>query len=547
MKRCTKGISCGATCIARTDRCIIEFGPVIADSLTKVRSKLGVVKLYAKVKEQKIKGFQKKFNDIRGQLRQDVGGQVHKTQDVLELKKRLQEAGLLPKSEKSKDLGDIFRGLVEKGKEDRPPSMPSDLKKQLAGLGGGEKKPTGPMTRYNRRVAEAEEAAKRGEKAALIEGRNMDRSPKAKTKTPQKALKKAESDLILDDISRMLRGESPRNIEVASAAGPEGFKARIKQSNSGTAPGATTGNTRWARGDAQDFDKDLGKVRREGEKSYKGWEDSYGSGARKIGEGSFGTVIRNPDGTFVKRGAISDTEAALIKRLGEADLGPKLKAADINGQHPYQKENFVDIRNGRIAMGQVPGQPMGGMAMADTKIGGKNAADIYWKAMADLHRMGIAHNDAHIDNILVDNKGKGRWVDLGLAQASPRAALAEALGIFPTLKGGDQVSAGGGAKGEGNWQTARWTGSGVREADRMKREGRWQEFQDRFPVASKVWDNKPAVIYKLKEMGLDVNEINSMIYHGIRSPLESYDKNEGFSKISDKQAQELLNMLYDGI
>jgi hypothetical protein len=334
---------------------------------------------------------------------------------------------------------------------------------------------------------------------------------------------------VFDDISRILRGEDPANMAVSSGTG------------------SATGNTKWARLDAKDHDADLGQVRREGDKSYNGWKDSYGSGASKIGEGSYGTVIRNPDGTFVKRGDIAETEAGLIKRLGERDLGPKLIAADINGPAKYHQENFVDVRNGRIAMGQVPGEPMGGMAMAFTKFGDKNAADVYWKAMADLHRMGIAHNDAHTENILIDKSGKGRWVDLGLAQASPKAALAEAFGVFNPLKGGDDVTVPGSAKGEGNWQTVRWTGTGVREANRMAREGRWKEFQEKYPVASKVWDNQAAAVKKLESFGLDVNEINSIIAHGIRSPMKSYDESDGFGRLTDKQAQEVLNTLYDGI
>lgn len=509
-KRCTRGKSCGATCITRSDRCVLELGPAVSESITRVRSRLGVVKLYEKVKEQKVKGFQGKFNQIRGELKKEIGGQVRKTTDVLELKKRLQEAGLLPKSKKSEDLGDIFKNLIDQGKKERAPSVPADLKNQLAALGGAP--------------------------------RQLERSLGAITKTPPNALRQKT----LDDVSRILKGQSPLNMQ---ATGGNDWRADLGLSLTSNPNTAATGNTRWARSDAKDFDMDLGKVRREGSKTYNGWEDSYASGARKIGEGAYGTVMRNPDGTFVKRGAISDTEAQILKRLGDIDLGPKLMAADINGQHPYQKENFVDIKNGRIAMSEVPGKEMGAGARADTKFAGKNAADIYWKAMADLHRQGIAHNDAHIDNIMIDKTGKGRWVDLGMAQASPKAALAEALGIFPTLKGGDDVTTSGGAKGEGNWQTKRWDGTGVKELQRARDKGgqTWTEYMQRFPVASRVWENKPDVIYELKRMGLDVNEINSMIYHGIRSPLDSYDKSDGFGRITDQQAQKLLDILYDGI
>ena len=315
--------------------------------------------------------------------------------------------------------------------------------------------------------------------------------------------------------------------------------------NSGT---AATGNTRWARQDAEDFDGALGKVRRDGSKSYDGWGDSYKTGSSKIGEGAYGTVIRNPDGAYVKRGAVSESEAKLIDRLGKVDLGPRLIAADVNGKHDYASEGFVDIKNGRIAMTKVEGTPMG-MAKADTVIGGKNAADIYWKAMADLHRQGIAHNDAHIDNIMVDGTGKGRWVDLGLAQLSPKAALAEAMGVFKDRPGGDDISTPSGGSGRGNWQTRRWQAANVTDLNNAKQVGgsAWKEYQQRFPVASKVWDNQEKVISKMEKMGMDVNEINSVINHGIRSTLSSYDKSDGFGRMTDAQAQDLLKTLYDGI
>lgn len=582
---CSKGKSCGATCINRSMRCEVELGPLVAESVTKVRDRLGVAQLWRQAKEHKAQGYIKKFKQIKEQVEQEkAGGRGLRQQAHLrDFQKRLKNAGLIPKSAKSEDAGALFAKAI---KQEKPKSMPADLKAQLAALGAPAAAPMAP--------------------------RQLDRSPGARTKTPPGALKKGETDKILDDISRIMRGESPKNLQIASAGDELGIKARVKptevrniekdlrkilgsrakesmnldqlreaaakEANSLSVArekisggqerkalrdrinrlesvinradnlnATATGNTRWARVDAKDFDDALSNIRREGSKTYKGWEDSHGSGASKIGEGAYGTVMRNPDGTFVKRGAISDTEAALIRRLGDADLGPKLKAADINGPHEYNKERFVDIRNGRIAMSEVAGKPITAAANADTKFGGKNAADVYWKAMADLHRMGIAHNDAHIDNILVDNKGKGRWVDLGLAQASPKAALAEAMGVFPILRGTnpDRVM---GAAGQGNWQGRRWNGTGVRQAEAAWNKGgqTWTDFKQRFPVASRVWENGNAIQYKLADMGLSKNEISSIIDHGIRSPLDTYNKG-AWAKLTDRQAQEVLNTLYDGI
>jgi serine/threonine protein kinase len=197
-------------------------------------------------------------------------------------------------------------------------------------------------------------------------------------------------------------------------------------------------------------------------------------------------------------------------------------------------------------MTRIKGEPIG-MLTAETKVNGKNMADIYWKAMADLHRLGIAHNDAHTDNILVDKQGKGRWVDMGLAQANPKAALAEAMGVFNTLKGFPAERAAG-AQGQGNWQTRRWPGTGVDKAALAKQKGAdsWKEFQQRFPVASRVWDNKEKAQDKLLKIGLTKNDVSSIIDHGIRSTPESYTKG-AMAKLTDKQAQEILNILYDGI
>jgi hypothetical protein len=513
---CSKGKSCGATCIQRSKWCELELGAEISKSISKVRSKLGVVKLYFQVRDQKIKGGQAKFEKIRKDLAGEIGGRINRTADLIELKNRLQKEGLVPKTKKSEeDLGAIFARQIAAGKKSEPvrpkfTPLPTDIKNQLAAL------PPPPQA-----------------------PRQLSQSPGGARMRPPAATKD-----IFDDISRILRGESPQNIEVASGIGREGFKVREKQTTS--ASGSATGNTKWARLDAKDHDNDLGKVRREGDKSYNGWKDSYGSGARKVGEGAYGTVIKNPDGIYVKRGDISDTEAALIKRLGDVDLGPKLRAADINGPARYHKENFVDVKNGRIAMGEVPGKPIGQSGPAQT-FGGKNAADIYWKAMADLHRMGIAHNDAHVDNILVDKNGKGRWVDLGLAQANPKAALAEAMGVFNTIKGAEPTRVQG-AYGQGNWQTRRWDGTGVRAAEKAREAGgqKWREFMERFPVASRVWENRPDAQYALLRMGLTKNDVSSIIDHGIRSTPESYTKG-AWAKLTDKQAQEVLNILYDGI
>ncbi len=555
MKRCIRGKSCGATCINRNMRCVLELGPLVAATVGKVRDKLRVMGLWRQAKQHKAPGYNKKFNEIKKQVEQEraQGRPLRRQADLKDFEKKLREAGLVPKSAKT-NIADMFMKQIAAGdkerEEKRLPSVPTDLKRQLAALQGDTPKNTIQRVR-DRANQGVMEAAKQ---PVVLQGRQLDRSPGARTRTApevrkelegiKESIKKGSMDLVFDDISRMLRGSLPQNIEIASAAGNEGFKARLRGDESKTKPGGTSGNTKWDRTDAKDFDGKFKIYKRiRGDQDTEDWNESVTKG-KKLGEGGFGTVLTAGANKVHKRGEIGENEADIIKKVGEAGLGPKLLVAELAAKKG--QEYGVNIHEGRIAMTRIKGEPIG-MLTAETKVNGKNMADIYWKAMADLHRLGIAHNDAHTDNILVDKQGKGRWVDMGLAQANPKAALAEAMGVFNTLKGFPAERAAG-AQGQGNWQTRRWPGTGVDKAALAKQKGAdsWKEFQQRFPVASRVWDNKEKAQDKLLKIGLTKNDVSSIIDHGIRSTPESYTKG-AMAKLTDKQAQEILNILYDGI
>jgi len=490
VKRCTKGTSCGATCIDSRERCVLELGPLVSTPLTKVKT---IIK------------------------------------------------------KKEPGIATIFNRAIEAGKAERAPSVPSDLKRQLAALGPppqNKNKPdslwgdweTKELEKMQRFFQNKESGPKQKDQLERI---NRELARRQQPSDAGQPAKKGDLTLAMDDISRIMRGSLPQNLQVASAGNEGGIRARLKTSGGGSA----TGNTRWARDDASDFDKSFKIYKRiRGDADMVDWNETVKNG-KKIGEGGFGTVLKVGNVAH-KRGEVGGQEADIIKRVGEAGIGPKLLGAEISTK---KRDGYgVDLHNGRIAMSVVPGKELGNVK-ADTKIAGKNAADIYWKAMADLHRLGIAHNDAHTDNILVDNKGKGRWVDMGLAQASPKAALAEALGVFKTIPG-QEASRAPGAAGQGNWQARRWRGTGVSAAEAAKRKGvdSWKEFMERFPTAARVWENRPAAQFKLRKLGLSQADLSSIIDHGIRSPLDSYNKGV-WAKITDKQAQEVLNTLYDGI
>jgi serine/threonine protein kinase len=192
----------------------------------------------------------------------------------------------------------------------------------------------------------------------------------------------------------------------------------------------------------------------------------------------------------------------------------------------------VLLKEGRIAMSVVPGKELMGMK-SDTKIGNTTAGDAYWKARADLHRLGIAHNDSHPGNLLIDKDGKGRWVDMGLAHDHPGAALAEALGVLRKPAGAIGV-------GAGDWQGQGWA------AKTGNSDGRVTSFApENLKRMQSNHDTK--VLPFLQSKGLTNDEIGTVMTNGIRRPPTEYTTMKGFDKLNDNDALQAINLLYDGV
>jgi hypothetical protein len=270
------------------------------------------------------------------------------------------------------------------------------------------------------------------------------------------------------------------------------------------------------------------------------WGNSLVREAKVLGSGAYGTAIKDKGGDVVKRGTIGDNEADLIDKIGKADLGPRLIAAQLDG--PAGPPN---TSTGRVAMTLVPGTPIGRRA-GDAPIGktGKVVSDAYWEARAKLHRMGIAHNDMHIENVFVDRKGNGRFVDMGMAQDNPKAALAEAMGAFTRGPMGTSIGS-----DTGDWQVRRWDGTAGRDMTNAERSNSpvvRQEFARRFPTAAKVLQNKEKAISKMKSFGLSDQDVADIIGHGIRKDNDSFEKG-AMGRLTNDQALKIINILYDGI
>ena len=447
-KKCSRGKSCGASCVQRSRSCKLLLSPQVSKSLAIVSQKLGVVGLYNRVKEQRVPGNIVMFERIRKNLREEIGKQIRSPEDVKELKKRLEEAGLLPRENKDISL----------------------------------------------------------------------RTPK-------------ETSSSLREIKESSRSE-------------------------------------WDRLNSKEYDAKIEKetLTRKGYKKWNSWTDDNSSLA---GRGECGFVERNPDGLYIKRGIISEQEPDILQTLGKRGLGPSLIAADLDGkvssEYKGSRDEFIEasqhfgLRHGRMAMTPVQGKSLESFSgLPEEKIGNEIAADIYWKAMANMHRLGVAHNDAHGGNVFIDEKSaKGRWVDFGVSQKSAKAALAEALGSFldeDTFNPkrvrkymSEDSNYASGLGDPGNWQSRSWPVSGLSELPRIgSSEREMSRFKEEYPILGLIVNNLDKVNEKLRKKGLNEDQIVAMYAHGIRSPLESY-KQGPWSRITDKEAEGLIDTLYKGV
>jgi hypothetical protein len=247
------------------------------------------------------------------------------------------------------------------------------------------------------------------------------------------------------------------------------------------------------------------------------WSAVEGSGSRVLGAGGFGAFLKVPtkkllgysDGMpneiGVKVGDISRTEATLIKKLGEVGLGPKLIASRFVKNAHSNMDNGT-IHKGMIAMEVVPGVPL---YKAPQKINGIDKDDAYNITMGKLHKLGYAHNDAKGDNLIIDDKGVARFVDLGLSQKNWKAALSEALG---------------GWTGTNFAMTNYPTG---KQADVLER-------------------NFSKVMTEMEKDGLTKSEAKDIATFGIQHSAESFRRGV-WEKVSNQNARKYINMYYEGV
>jgi len=531
------GKPCGASNIHASYVCRVSLPSAVNDALNKASHQVGILELVNAAKHAGGRGAHKKAVEIGQQMRKEnPGGNLKAGEQGREFKRRLREAGLIPakgvpKSEKAADALD--KNITPKG-EGVGRSLPTSLKEQLAALAAKDPQLENPKTPS---VAKPDPLWGKFETKDL-EGQlrffqNRPTGPKRDLQIPRiegelarRGVRKNVTDSIGDDLSRIMRGSAPRNLEIASAGDEGGVRARVKGERKS---GSASGNTQWAKEEAANFDKNFKSAKHQG--GTYDWNETTKPGTKKIGEGSFGTVLmtKGPPPVAVKRGEVSEKEAAIIDKVGKADLGPRLIAGDIEkgGRTSYG----VKMSNGRIAMSVVPGKQL--MDMSSTrKIGNTTAGDAYWAARASLHRLGVAHNDMHPGNLLIDKTGKGRWVDMGLAHDNPRAALAEALGVMQRPPRSKNV-------GKGDWQGRNWGNETGLERT---------TFRSNAPVNLKLMKTNNSTLVQpfLRSKGLNDDEIGEVMTLGIRAKPTQYATG-GFAKLSDADALQAINLLYTGV
>lgn len=406
-----------------------------------------------------------------------------------------------------------------------------------------------------------------------------------------------EDKLVFDDISRLLKGEEPRHIPLSKDVkskgngevtrlqdalglgkqtraevgrdwevlkeealrakqelreeirkqerlGTPGSKAKAKKlrekldllnealkAGEAGAKEPVSSSTKDARIAARYFDRDFTPERTvTGKATDYAWEVNARTGANGK-KGGFGSVLFEGD-NVVKRGDIGERELEVMRKAGEAGIGPQL----IYGEIGKRKETFgsVDIHEGRVAMTRVPGIEIGEFPSSKERVGDTTVGNVFWSARAALHRLGIAHNDCHGQNIIIDDRGFPRFVDFGLSQDNPKAALSEAFGGIvnrTVIPPGAVIQ--GGIRTDIQAGKVRISGVGAPAADRPE-------------SLNRIYANLTNVKTHLRKLGMSNDEIAQVMASGIRNPESFYNKG-AWGKLTNEEALNIIGMLYNGV
>ena len=272
------------------------------------------------------------------------------------------------------------------------------------------------------------------------------------------------------------------------------------------------------------------------------WSKSYSSGSHSIGGDSlFGTVVasKSPPPEVVKRGEVSEIEAKILEKLNGKDITPRLLSAEINKNNETDREGDISFYEGRVAMSRLEGKSVAEYKFYTDKVGNTTVGDSYFALRKKLHEAGVAHNDGHKENVIIDENGKGRFIDFGRAQDDPRAALSEAMGVLATRS---LLPLGVVLKSplhefSGDYQSRRYEQFKLPTSDVISKSQ---------TNLAKIIRNRTKVYSELAKLGLSKDEIAELVVHELNQPISSYNKG-AWSKVSKKDAIQIIALLYEGV
>lgn len=269
---------------------------------------------------------------------------------------------------------------------------------------------------------------------------------------------------------------------------------------------------RELRGDKKAISTDgLEKVRR------VNWREILSPDSQVLGRGAYGsfTVMegdrlaenfsqRFPHGVGVKAGNIGTQEVWALRDLGAKGITPTFIAAKESSRF-YEDELGLTgkVRRGVIAMEFINGVPH---YNAPQVTRGLDKDIALLTTVANMHRAGYSHNDLHGNNAFVEPSGKVKILDLGLAMALRKSALAEALAIVVNEQ-----------YGMVDW--------------RLK--SRFDE--NLYNVKDFLWDK-----------GFSQRQVEQVMDTGVRQNISTFF-NGIWRGISSKEAGQMIDLLYDGI
>jgi len=559
-KRCVKGKSCSATCIAASKVCMVDIPWAAAKGIPKVVSQIKKATEKPNRTDSVLgKTLPKAFPDLNTNVnkamgaRQEAGVNMYDRPSLANAKINLADLKRAVRTQikagnLNSDGKEALKELVTAHARAIAAEDNSKLRKERNDRDAKQpqyKKQNKEIDNLFRLITVQKELINIHDKKLAKLGPSKKGSPEYQKildrRNSAQALRKAYVKEFMDKDDRLI------SLEKASAAKPKvkpSVKPNVKPSAEPTAkppvtPPAISNPSIYTKQARIEMDRILREVNKAAVPiKVKGtefagnidWVAAAGSGAKRLGKpGAYGAFVvvpddklfkfgikgSFPDGVGVKGGKIGENEAQIIKKVGAAGLGPKLIAAQLGDKMATEK----NVRAGLIAMSVVPGKDMfsqtGGIS---SKVNGIEIGDAFWRARKDLHMMGIAHNDMHPGNIMLDNKGKVRFVDFGLAIDNRKAALAEAIG----------------AASGSDWQVTRWsqlgTGYGGSSAA---------------PAFRKIENNWSRVKAEMKQDGLSDNEIGRIANTGFR--VTPSGTAWGNAALTDKNIDKYLGILYDGV